>query len=137
MDWRVMAGVTIVTWGAYNVVLKVAAGRMAWQVSLFLFVLSYSIVVVAFSLAQGGVLRAGLFSRTSLWPIAAGVLCGLGAITYFKGIGGAPGSVFVPLVGLSALVSGVGCLVFLHEPVSLRVVLGMACALAAIVLLSK
>ncbi len=137
MDWRVMAAVTIVTWGAYNVVLKVASGRMAWQVSLFLFVFSYAIVVAVFSLAQGGIFKAGLISRTSLWPIAAGILCGLGAVTYFKGIAGAPGSVFVPLVGLSALVSAVGCLVFLREPATLRVILGIACAFAAIVLLSR
>ena len=137
MDWRVMAAVTIVTWGAYNIVLKVAAGRMAWQLSMFLFVLSYSVIVGAFCLAQGSVARAGLVSRASLWPLAAGVLCGLGAITFFKGLGGAPGSVFLPLVGLATLVSAVGCLVFLHEPVSLRVVAGIACAIAAIVLLSK
>lgn len=137
MDWRLMAAITVITWGAYNVVLKVAAGRIAWQVSLLLFVLTYSAIVVVFSLSQGGIGRAALTSRAALWPAAAGVLCGLGAVTYFKGIAAAPGSIFLPLVGLSTIVSAVGCLIFLDEPVSLRIILGIACAMAAIVLLSK
>ena len=137
MDWRVMVAITIVTWGGYNVMLKAAAGRIAWQVSMLLFVLSYSVLVGGFCLLQNGVFRAGLMPRAALWPILAGVLCGIGAITYFKGIAAAPGSVFLPLVSLATLVSAVGCLIFLREPVSLRIVLGIAFAVVAIVLLAQ
>lgn len=137
MDWRILAAITITTWGAYNVILKAAAGRMAWQASMLVFVVSYSVLVGAFCLMQGGLVRGGLTARAAILPLVAGALCGIGAIAYFKGIVTAPGSLFFPLVALAALVSTVGCIVFLQESLTLRTGIGIACAAAAIVLLAK
>jgi bacterial/archaeal transporter family protein len=83
----------------------------------------------------GGKFR--LFPAAAWWPLISGIVCGLGAITFFKAIPLAPGSVLMPLVGLFVLVSAVGCLVFLHEPLTWRVVLGIGCATAAVMLLGK
>jgi transporter family protein len=80
---------------------------------------------------------ADIASRKSAVPLGAGVLCAVGAITFFKAIPMAPGSLLMPLVGLYTLVSAIGCLFLFHEPLSLRVMAGILCATAAVVLLGR
>lgn len=137
MDWRLLTLITVLAWGGYNVALKFAAGRLAWQVSMFLFVLSYAIIVGAYCLMQADLSRASLWQRAAWWPLLAGLLCGIGGITFFKALPSAPGSLFLPLVGLYSLVSAVGCIVLLHEPFTLRIAAGILCATAAVVLLAR
>lgn len=139
MDWRILIGITVVTWGGYNIALKMVAQHIDWRISMFLFVLSYAIIVGAYCLLQAHLTPQAVFQKAAWGSLIAGILCGLGAITYFKAIAvpNAPGSVLLPLVGLATLVSAIGCLIILKEPVSARVILGMLFAGIAIVLLSK
>ncbi len=137
MDWRILTAITVLSWGAYNVILKAISGKIAWQLSMLWFVFGYALMVGVFCVLNlsGGKLR--LFPAAGLWPLVSGIICGLGAITFFKAIPLVPGSVLMPLVGLFVLVSAVGCLIFLHEPLTWRVVLGIGCATAAVMLLGK
>ncbi len=137
MDWRVLAAITVVSWGAYNVILKGISSRMSWQMSMMWFVIGYALMIAIFLGVSSGGQKVKWVEPVSLVPLAAGILCGLGAITFFKAIPLAPGSLLMPIVGLYVLISTVGCLVCFHEPVSLRVVLGIVFATAAIILLSK
>jgi drug/metabolite transporter (DMT)-like permease len=137
MDWRILAIITAVSWGAYSIVLKAVSGRLAWQWSMLWFVIGYVAVVAAFCLVQAQSVKDRFWQAPSFWALAAGLLCGVGAITFFKGLPSAPGSVFLPLIGLYVLVSAVGCLIFLHEPFSWRLGLGIICATAAVMLLGK
>ena len=61
----------------------------------------------------------------------------MGAITFFKALPQAPGSVFLPLVGLYTVISAVGCLFLFKEPVTARVLAGILSAAVAVVLLAK
>jgi drug/metabolite transporter (DMT)-like permease len=138
IDWRILTLITVVSWGTYNVVLKAVADRVAWQTSMLWFVIGYGVMVAAYCLmADPGMLKGRFIQAAALWPLLAGVLCGIGAITFFKALPVAPGSVLMPLIGLYVLVSAVGCLVFLHEPLTLRVIAGIGCATAAVILLSR
>jgi drug/metabolite transporter (DMT)-like permease len=140
MDWRLLAAITVISWGAYNVVLKAAAGKVAWQVSMLCFVFGYSAFIVVFCLLNASGMKqlfSDIMKSGSWWSILAGVLCGLGAVTFFVGLPKAPGSVYIPLIGLYVVVAAIGCLVFFKEPISARVIVGMICAVAAIVLLGK
>lgn len=137
MDWRILAIVTAVTWGAYSVILRAVAGRLAWQWSMLWFVIGYAVVIAVFCLTHAHSVKARLWEPSSFWALAAGLICGAGAIAFFKALPSAPGSVFLPLVGLYVLVSAVGCLVFLHEPFSWRIGTGIVCATAAAMLLGK
>jgi len=73
----------------------------------------------------------------TILPVLSGMLCGLGAIAYFKALPLAPGSLLIPIVGLFVIVSAIGSLIFFHEPLTWRVSLGIIFAALAIVLLSK
>ncbi|MDO9542617.1 MAG: EamA family transporter [Kiritimatiellia bacterium] len=138
MDWRILAFVTVLCWGTYNVVLKAVAGRVAWQSSMLWFVIGYGVMVAAYCLTSDpGLLKGRFMTPAAFWPLLAGVLCGIGAIAFFKALPLAPGSVLMPLIGLYVLVSAAGCLIFLHEPLTWRVVAGIGCATAAVMLLGR
>jgi drug/metabolite transporter (DMT)-like permease len=135
MDWRVLIAITVGTWGGYNVLLKWAGDKMSFAVSMFLFVLSYSIIVGAYCLCQGGLTAAEVFNRKALVPLAAGVLCAVGAVTFFKALPSAPGGLLMPLVSLYTVVAAVACIILFKEPVNVRVIAGIVCAAAAAFLL--
>ena len=137
MDWRVLTAITVLSWGTYTVILKKVSGQMAWQASMFLFVLGYAVFVGGYYLLDTAGTASTLFQKKSVWPILIGMLCGLGGITFFRALAMAPGSVFLPLVSLSMIISGIGCIVFLKEAVTVRVVLGVIFAGIAVVLLAK
>ena len=138
MNWRILILLTVLSWGGYNVLLKAVAGRLAWQLSMLWFVIGYALMVAGFCLAADpGLIRNRLIQAPAVWPLVAGVLCGVGAIAFFKALPLAPGSVLMPLVGLYVLVSAVGCLILLHEPFTWRMAAGIGCATAAVMLLGK
>jgi bacterial/archaeal transporter family protein len=137
MDWRVLILLTVLSWGGYNVLLKWAGDQLAWQASMLLFVVAYALVVGVYSIVYGHLSLAHVMGKQAAAPLLAGVLCALGAITFFKAIPMASGSVLMPLVGLYPIVTAIGCIVLLREPVSLRLGIGMLCAGAAVVLLGR
>jgi drug/metabolite transporter (DMT)-like permease len=137
MDWRILIAITVLSWGGYNVLLKWAGGQIAWQASMLLFVVSYAISVGVYCLVQGPWDHADLMGRKSVLPIFSGVLCAVGAIAFFKAVPMVSGSVLMPLVGLYPLVAAIGCLVVFREPLSPRLMAGMLCATAAVVLLGR
>jgi len=137
MDWRILTLVAVVSWGAYNVILKAVSGRMPWQWSLLWFIIAYALTVIVFCLVNSASIKGRFLQLPAIWPLWAGILCGVGAIAFFKALPLAPGSVLMPLIGLYVLVSAIGCLVFLQEPLTWRVVAGIGCATAAIMLLGR
>jgi len=137
-DWRFLAGFTILSWGSYAVLLKAIANRMPWQLSMLLFVSGYAAIVAIYCLLNMNSLsNVNIIKATSLFALGAGVLCGLGAITFFKAIPLVPGSILMPLTGLYVLIAALGCLIILKEPVSLRVIVGIIFAVTAVILLGK
>jgi drug/metabolite transporter (DMT)-like permease len=137
MDWKILILITVLSWGSYNVLLKWAGSQLVWQASMLLFVISYSFTVGVYCVFRGQLVHADLVGKKSAVPLLAGTLCAVGAITFFKAIPMASGSLLMSLVGLYTLVSAVGCLIVFQEPISLRVVAGMLCAGAAVVLLGR
>ena len=137
-DWRILTVFTVLSWGAYNIVLKLISGKIQWQLSMLMFVIGYGIIVGAYCLLNfTDVEGSAMLKPAAFLALGAGVLCGLGAVTFFKALPLAPGSVLMPLIGLSVLVAAAGCLVILKEPISLRIVSGIILAVISIMLLGK
>ena len=137
MSWRILTLIVVLSWGGYNVILKAISGRIAWQSSMLWFVIGYAAMVAIYCVTDSGFNKSRFVNLQAFWPLLAGILCGVGAVAFFKALPLAPGSVLMPLIGLYVLVAAIGCLVFLHEPLTLRVVGGMVCATAAVMLLGR
>lgn len=123
----------VLCWALYALILKSIASRLSWPVSMFLFIVGYSLTVGLFCLASRPSFQ---MSMIWLWPIMAGILCGVGAIAFFKGLETFPGSKYFSLVGLYIPLSALMCIFFLSEPFSLKTILGILFAGAAILLLA-
>jgi len=138
IDWRILTLITVLCWGAYNVVLKAVAGRIVWQSSMLWFVIGYAVMVAGYCVASDpGLLKGHFMQLAAFWPLLSGILCGIGAIAFFRALPLAPGSVLMPLIGLYVLIAAVGCLFFLHEPLTWRVVAGIVRATTAVMLLGR
>ena len=137
MDWRILAAIVVASWGAYAIILKAVGSRIPWQLSMLWFVVGYAVFILAFCLINLSGTKMRILPVGVIWPLVAGLLCGVGAIAFFKAIPMAAGSVFLPITGLYVVVTAIGCMVFLHEPFSLRILAGIVCAGAAVVLLGK
>lgn len=137
MNWKMLIAITVLCWGAYSVMLKYAADRVPWQVSLLTFVLSYSVIVATYSLWQMKGQSLEILKPALAWPLLAGLLCGLGGITYFKALPLAPGGLIMPLMGLFIPVAALGCILLFHEHLGVREVIGLLCGVASIVLLAR
>lgn len=137
MSWQVLITVTIVLWGTYGVILKGTTGRLHPMVTMFWFVSGYMICAAIYLAATMGKNWQRAFEHGWFWALVAGAIGGLGAITFFRALPLKAGSVILPLSGLWVIVTAVGCLVFLKEPISPRLIAGLVCAGAAVFLLGK
>jgi transporter family protein len=86
---------------------------------------------------RGVSLGATLTLRTSVPLLLAGVFLGLAIITYYAALSTGPLSIVVPVYGLFIVASSVAGVVFFGEALTLSRLLGLACALAAIYLVSR
>ena len=135
-SWLFYSVVTIVVWGAWGVVSKVASAAVDANTNQIFFTIGILplIVLVLRSprLATGTQRKLGI-----TWAFITGLLGGTGNIAFFHAlvIGGKV-SIVVPTTALFPLVTVILAITFLHERLGKLQVLGFFLALAAIYLLS-
>lgn len=134
--WLAYSLLTIVCWGAWGAVSKVASGGVDANTNQIFFTLGL-LPLIAFAarsarLAGGSERRAGI-----AWAFLTGILGGTGNIAFFRALGsGGQASVVVPATALFPLVTVILALTFLHERLGKAQKIGLVLALAAIYLLS-
>ena len=131
---------TIVLWGAWGLVSKVASAGMDAYVNQLLYTagLAPLLVFVAFAVhrREAGAPRdrraAGVF-----WAFLTGILGGVGNIFFFQAmVAGGQASVVAPITALFPMITVLLALTFLHERLGGRQWVGLALAFVAIYLLS-
>lgn len=73
----------------------------------------------------------------ALWAYAAGVVLTVAVGSLFKGLSLGPASVVVPIYGMFIVGGAVLGILFLHEPVTARRMLGLALAVAGVYLVAR
>jgi bacterial/archaeal transporter family protein len=135
-SWLFFSLLTIVCWGAWGAVSKVASdGVDAYTNQIFFTagLLPLMLVTLRSSRLAGGTERkAGI-----TWAFFTGILGGTGNIAFFYALViGGKASIVVPVTALFPLVTVVLAIVFLRERLSKLQILGFVLALPAIYLLS-
>jgi bacterial/archaeal transporter family protein len=127
---------TIVAWGAWGVVSKVASASVDADTNQIFFTIGLVplilLVLKSPRLATGTQRTLGI-----TWAFITGILGGTGNIAFFHAlvIGGKV-SIVVPATALFPLVTVILAVTFLHERLGKLQILGLVLALAAIYLLS-
>lgn len=134
-DWYFYALTTIVVWGIWGVFSKLAAAHSKPRQMLIF----QSVGVVAFALL---VLALEKFRiEPSLpgfsWSFAAGFFTFIGFLTFFAALEHGKASTVVTLSALYPVVTIFLSILFLHEKLTMRQVVGIGFALVASVLLAE
>jgi transporter family protein len=144
--WLIWSLVTIVLWGTWGLVSKIASGGMDAYVNQLLYTagLAPLLAFVAWTVwkrsqTEGGesaekrkARRVGVF-----WAFLTGILGGVGNLAFFQAmVVGGKASVVSPVTALFPMVTVLLALIFLHERLGKVQWAGLALAFVAIYLLS-
>lgn len=137
-SWLAYSLLTIVCWGAWGAVSKVASDGVDANTNQILFTFGLlPLIVVA---ARSSRLRSGIAARRRAgigWAFLTGILGGAGNIAFFRAlVAGGQASIVVPVTALFPLVTVILALTFLRERLGRAQMLGLGLALVAIYLLS-
>ena len=138
--WLLWSLATIVLWGTWGLVSKIASGGVDAYVNQLLYTVGLLplMVFVGWTVAKrsAGDPRKGR-NRGIFWAFLTGILGGLGNIAFFQAlVKGGTASVVAPVTALFPVVTVLLALVFLKERLCRTQWLGLALAFVAIYLLS-
>ncbi len=138
--WLLWSLATIVLWGTWGLVSKIASGGVDAYVNQLLYTVGLLplMVFVGWTVAKrsAGDAREGR-NRGIFWAFLTGILGGLGNIAFFQAlVKGGSASVVAPVKALFPVVTVLLALVFLKERLGRVQWLGLALAFLAIYLLS-
>jgi bacterial/archaeal transporter family protein len=135
--WLFWSVVTILAWGAWGAVSKVASGGVDANTNQIFFTLGLlPLVLIVWRSPR---VREKRSSRRGgiAWAFLTGILGGTGNIAFFHALViGGKASVVVPATALFPLVTIVLAITLLHERISTQQKVGLVLALGAIYLLS-
>jgi transporter family protein len=134
--WLTYSLLTVLLWGAWGAVSKVASGSVDADTNQIFFTVGLlpliPFVIRSVGTARGSRLRAGV-----AWAFLTGILGGVGNIAFFHSLAiGGNASIVVPATALFPVVTVILAVTLLRERISKLQWLGLAVAFAAIYLLS-
>lgn len=134
--WLAYSIATIVLWGAWGAVSKIASNGVDANTNQIYF--TAGLLPLMLVVARSPRLRGGHQRRIGIaWAFFTGILGGVGNIAFFRALGtGGKVSLVAPATALFPLVTAILATTFLHERLSKLQVLGLGLALISIYLLS-
>ena len=117
-------------WGLWGILTKIGAQKVQWQTMLIFFALG--------TLVIGLLAKPEMhdFNRYHLIGLAAGIACAIGFMYFYIAMSRGSASIVIPITSLYVAVASVMAFIILSEPVTLKKVLGIICAIVAIALLA-
>jgi len=132
LHWKVWALLSTLTWAAWGVAVKYAIRDIGWQRLEILSALAGLILMFAIAPGSFQIKPDG----KHLFGLLAGGLGALGAILFYLALSTGPVSVIIPLTSLYVVGVAIAGVALFGEPVTIRKVIGIGLALAAMVVLS-
>ncbi|MFC1724799.1 EamA family transporter [candidate division KSB1 bacterium] len=131
-DWRFLSVLSIVLWGLWSFLSKIAGNKLEWGTMLLLFCAGTILVLLIFS-PFSFILKP---DKTHITGLVAGVTGALGFCFFYMALKKGNASEVIPITSLYIVLAVVLSFIFLKEPVTIKKVLGIISAVAAIFLLS-
>jgi len=132
--WFGYAAVVLISWGVVGLLQKLSTNYVSAESALIWLVVGFLLLTPVF---YPGKVLFSYSTRSLIYILASAVLNATGAWALLSAMkSGGKASLVVPLTALYPLVVVLVAPIFLRESISLLQGLGVACALAAVVLLS-
>jgi len=117
-------------WGLWGFFTKVGADKVPWQTSLVYF----GICMIVIGLIGGPSFKS--FNTQHFFAIIAGITVSLGYLFFYIAITKGNATTVIPVTALYVAVAAILAFIFLSEPITLKTVLGIGCAIFAMMLLA-
>ncbi|MGQ9660939.1 MAG: EamA family transporter [Kiritimatiellia bacterium] len=136
-EWMPYSLTAIFLWGIWGFLSKLASRSLPAPAVLFVGTLGGLLTVVAFVLWDRDSLRIALLHKDTMYAMLGGIVGTVGGLLFYVALGKGEASRVVPMSAVYPLVTVLlGC-VFLREPLSLKKIIGIACATAGVYLVSR
>lgn len=116
-------------WGLWGFLTKLGAEKVPWQTMMIYF--AVCTLIGGFSTGTVKVKMDGWHAIS----LGAGVAGALGFLYFFLALSRGPASTVIPITSLYVAVASVLAFILLSEPITLKKILGILCAVAAMILL--
>ncbi len=126
-NWRFLAVCYILTFGLWGFLLKVISKKLDWKTMIFYVWMTVFLLCCIFVFRN---IKLG-WSKIHILAIVAGIVAAIGTIAFYKALSLAPATLVIPLSSQYILVTVLLCTFFLKELLSLRIVAGIVCSIAA------
>ncbi len=128
--WLKPSLLALFSWGLWGFLTKLGAEKVPWQTLMIYF--------AAGTLAAGLIAGPAGFKLNSwhLIGMGAGLAGAVGFVFFFLALSRGQASTVIPITSLYVAVTSVLAFLFLSEPITLKKILGIFCAVLAMVLLS-
>jgi len=138
MNWIIFLFITILTWGSYNLFFKVIEKDINYFLALLIISITGGIISIPFIISASHSANLNFSSKGYWLAIIMGVLLGVGTVTFFYAFKhGASTSIAVPAYAIGALIIGVvGGVLFFHEAINIRIIIGLILGLISIFLMT-
>jgi bacterial/archaeal transporter family protein len=135
--WLWLSMVALVFFGITGITQKICTDNISFELSFVYFAIAMTVISASMAFALP-LSWSGVGVREVLLIASGGFLNGLGAYTSFAAFErGGKASVVVPIINLYPLITVIGAWLFLREALTMRQLLGLLLANAAVLLLSS
>lgn len=119
--------------GLWGFILKVVSTKLDWKTTMLYVWMTIFIILLIFCAKK---INLG-WNKFYALAVLAGIIAAIGTMSFYKALSLAPASLVIPLSTQYILVTVILSVVFLKEPISLKVITGIVSSIIAIILLSK
>ncbi|MDW8084065.1 MAG: EamA family transporter [Candidatus Caldarchaeum sp.] len=132
--WFALVLVTLLVWGIWGVAARLASSALGWRDTMAVAAIGYMVIAVTFIFAS----RAQVLPQGPVWllALAVGSLGFIGTLTFYMALNLNPSSIVVVATSLYPIVTLALSFLLLGETITPRQAVGVALALAALVLIS-
>ena len=129
IPWLPGALLALASWGIWAFLTKAVGARVSWPAMMVMF--------GAFTLVLGLLSGPGRMRLDGPHGLAlvAGGSGALGFLFFYRALARGPATAVIPIAALYVALAAVLAFVFLAEPVTVKKLVGLACAIAAMMLL--
>lgn len=135
LDWVGWSLVTLVLWGVWGFLAKLASSHVDWKQQSLLWVIGAAIPIVVISFYARPVF--GIQEASTWYVLASGIAAVIGNVGLYIAMGKGKASLAVPVTAVYPLVTIILSVVFLREKVTLLQSLGIFFGLIGILLMTR